>query len=107
MFMKYNFDYVYSSDYSEFHSYFVLIISLSMLSVCSFSEIMSFTIPNLDAFYLKTHADELLRLYYDDPISSKTVKMLEDLCRKLRTGGEKLEKYYKDCFDDLFDLLTR
>ena len=72
-----------------------------------FSEIMSFTIPNLDAFYLKTHADELLRLYYDDPVSSKTMKMLEDLCRKLRTGGGKLEKYYKDCCDDLFDLLTR
>ena len=71
------------------------------------NQIMSFAIPNLDAFYLKTHADELLRLYYDDPVSLKTVKMLEDLCRKLRNSGEKLEKYYKDCFDDLFDLLTR
>ena len=72
-----------------------------------FSEIMSFTIPNLDAFYLKAHADELLRLYYEDPVSEDTVRMLESLCGKLRTGGQKLEQFYKDCFDDLFDLLTR
>ena len=68
---------------------------------------MSFTILNLDAFYLKIHADELLRLYFEDPVSADTVRTLESLCEKLRTGGAKLEQYYKDCYDDLFDLLTR
>ena len=77
------------------------------MDIYIFSEIMSFTIPNLDAFYLKAHADELLRLYYEDPVSEDTVRMLESLCGKLRTGGQKLEEFYKDCFDDLFDLLTR
>ena len=68
---------------------------------------MSFTILDLDAFYLKIHADELLRLYFEDPVSADTVRTLESLCEKLRTGGAKLEQYYKDCYDDLFDLLTR
>ena len=90
----------------EFQFYIIMYIFRDKRQLIH-KQIMSFAIPNLDAFYLKTHADELLRLYYDDPVSMKTVKMLEDLCRKLRNSGEKLEKYYKDCFDDLFDLLTR
>lgn len=72
-----------------------------------FSESMSFTIPNLDAFYLKAAADEFLRLFRENPLSTDTRKCLENLCENLRTGGEKLERFYKKCFADLFDLLTR